>query len=180
MAFNNIYLMPVQYELLWFHQEQQCTILLIQLQLCISCLSQAHFRGFFPSAWNSKTKAFSRTDSSFLTVVEKARSESSWTKDDKVKPFTSSWNYSWISDTSGGGYKRALLHVVTMVTSATALVEEKQGVGSDVTMVMAAGASVDACIVTGGSAGRAGLAIFMGTKALEAQCSLRYSPPFSS
>lgn len=79
----------------------------------------------------------------------------------------------------GGGYQRALLHVVTMVTSATALVEE-EGVGSVVTMVMAAGPSVDACIVTGGSAGRAGLAIFMGTKALEAQCSLRYSPPFSS
>lgn len=70
--------------------------------------------------------------------------------------------------------------MVTMVTSATALVEEEEGVGSDVTMVMAAGASVDACIVTDGSAGRAGLAIFMGTNALEAQCSLRYSPPFSS
>lgn len=49
-------------------------------------------------------------------------------------------------------------------------------------MVAPAEAPVDVSVVTGGSVGRAGtgLVIFMGIKKLEAQCSLRYSPPFSS
>lgn len=49
-------------------------------------------------------------------------------------------------------------------------------------MVMVAEAPVDVSVLTEGSVGRAGtgLAIFKGTKTLEAQCSLRYSPPFSS
>lgn len=47
---------------------------------------------------------------------------------------------------------------------------------------MAAAVPVGVCKVTEGSVGRAGtgLTIFKGTKALEAQCSRRYSPPFSS
>lgn len=51
-------------------------------------------------------------------------------------------------------------------------------------MTAAANAEAPADVSAGaeGSVGRpgAGLVIFMGTKTLEARCSLRYSPPFSS
>lgn len=54
--------------------------------------------------------------------------------------------------------------------------------GADVTMVT--NAEVPAGVIVGaeGSVGRAGAALlsFIGTKTLEARCSLRYSPPFSS
>lgn len=66
------------------------------------------------------------------------------------------------------------------VTSAATVIQE--GVRADVTVVTAAEAPVDVSVGTEGSVGRAGtgLVIFMGMKRLEAPCSLRYSPPFSS
>lgn len=65
-----------------------------------------------------------------------------------------------------------------METSAATV--EQEGAGAGVTAVMAAEAPVDVSVVPEGSVGRTGLAIFMGMKTLEVQCSLRYSPPFSS
>lgn len=49
-------------------------------------------------------------------------------------------------------------------------------------MVADAETAADASVGAEGSVGRAGagLVIFMGMKMLEARCSLRYSPPFSS
>lgn len=54
--------------------------------------------------------------------------------------------------------------------------------GADVTMVTNAEAPAGVIVGAEGSVGRAGAAllIFIGTKTLEARCSLRYSPPFSS
>lgn len=59
---------------------------------------------------------------------------------------------------------------------------EVEIVGADVTMVTDAEATADVIVGAEDSVGRAGagLVIFMGTKTLEAQCSLRYSPPLSS
>lgn len=64
----------------------------------------------------------------------------------------------------------------------SAVTAEEEVVRADATVVTAAVVPVVVGMVTEGSAGRTGtgLTIFMGMKTLEAQCSLRYSPPFSS
>lgn len=59
---------------------------------------------------------------------------------------------------------------------------ELEVVGAAVTTAADEEATADISEEAEGSVGRAGagLVIFMGTKMLEASCSLRYSPPFSS
>lgn len=72
--------------------------------------------------------------------------------------------------------------VYEVTTETSAATVKQEGIGANVTVVTAVEAPVDVSVVTGGSLGRAGtgLAILIGIKTLEAECSLRYSPPFSS
>lgn len=71
-----------------------------------------------------------------------------------------------------------------METSAAAATAacELETVGAAINVTTPADAAVVVAVVTEGSVGRegGGLESFMGMKMFEAECSLRYSPPFSS
>lgn len=80
-------------------------------------------------------------------------------------------------------HSELLVQAVTVETSAAATVAgELETVGAAVNVTTPADAMVVVAVVAEGSAGRegAGLESFMGMKMFAAECSLRYSPPFSS